>query len=188
MTSRVYHGYQQVLSQPRSALSSRRPRDLIFSSFSKDCCQNPLASGALPRTPSWKRLVLTTLLKNRSRATGQTTDLNNNTTRYYTATALTAFVHYNSACRPLLSLSSLRGGRGVRAVGVATLNANSVKKQSINAKSPNVADWQCLGVDKITRRLEWNSGRKARKGHICEDSLAYASYSSKDVSIGTNID
>ena len=45
---------------------------------------------------------------------------------------------------------------------------------------PNVAYWQYLGVDKITRRLEWNSGRKARKGHICEDSLAYASYSSKD--------
>ena len=38
-----------------------------------------------------------------------------------------------------------------------------------------------LGVDKITGRLEWNSGRKARKGHICEDSLAYASYSSKDI-------
>ena len=31
--------------------------------------------------------------------------------------------------------SGLRGGRGVRAVGVATLNANSVKKQSINAKN-----------------------------------------------------
>ena len=45
---------------------------------------------------------------------------------------------------------------------------------------PNVADWQYLGVDKITRRLEWNSGHKARKGHICEDSLAYASYSSKE--------
>ena len=47
---------------------------------------------------------------------------------------------------------------------------------------PNVADWQYLGVDKITftRRLEWNSGRKARQGHICEDSLAYASHSSKD--------
>ena len=45
---------------------------------------------------------------------------------------------------------------------------------------PNVADWQYLGVDKITRRLEWNSDRKARKGHICEGSLAYASYSSKD--------
>ena len=44
---------------------------------------------------------------------------------------------------------------------------------------PNVADWQYLGVEKITRRLEWNSGSKARKGHICEDSLAYASYSSK---------
>ena len=48
---------------------------------------------------------------------------------------------------------------------------------------PNVADWQYLGVDKITRRLEWNSGRKARKGHICEDSLAYASYSSKGMNI-----
>ena len=45
---------------------------------------------------------------------------------------------------------------------------------------PSVADWQYLGVDKITWRLEWNSGRKARKGHICEDSLAYASYSSND--------
>ena len=65
----------------------------------------------------------------------QTTDLNNSTTRYHPATALTAFVHYNSACRPLLSQSGLRGGRGVRAVGVATLNSNSVKKQSINAKS-----------------------------------------------------
>ena len=31
--------------------------------------------------------------------------------------------------------SGLRGGRGMRAVGVATLNANSVKKQMINAKS-----------------------------------------------------
>ena len=36
---------------------------------------------------------------------------------------------------PTLPQSGLRGGRGVRAVGVATLNANSVKKQSINAKS-----------------------------------------------------
>ena len=45
---------------------------------------------------------------------------------------------------------------------------------------PNVADWQYLGVDKITRRLEWNCARRARKGHICEDSLAYASYSNKD--------
>ena len=48
---------------------------------------------------------------------------------------------------------------------------------------PNIADWQNLGVDKITRRLEWNSGRKARKGHICEDTLAYASYSSKDAQL-----
>ena len=73
------------------------------------------------------------------------------------------------------------------AVGVATLNANSVKKQSINAKS-EPSDWQYLGVDKITRRLEWNSGRKARKGHICEDSLAYASYSSKDVAFVSRCD
>ena len=37
---------------------------------------------------------------------------------------------------PLLPHSGLRDGRGVRAVGVATLNANSVKKtKSINAKS-----------------------------------------------------
>ena len=49
----------------------------------------------------------------------QTTDLNNSATRYHPATALTAFVHYNSACRPLLLQSGLRGGRGVRAVGVA---------------------------------------------------------------------
>ena len=101
-------------------------------------------------------------------------------------TALTAFVHYNSACRPLLSQSGLRGGRGVRAVGVATLNANSVKKQSINAKSePSKCSGLAISrrIDTITRRLEWNSSRKARKGHICEDSLAYASYSSKDIYI-----
>ena len=52
-----------------------------------------------------------------------------------------------------LPQSGLRGGRGVRAVGVATLNANSAIKQRINAKSerPNVADWQYLGVVKFTR-------------------------------------
>ena len=44
----------------------------------------------------------------------------------HTATALTGFVDYNSACRPVLPQSVLRGCRGVRAVGVATLNANSV--------------------------------------------------------------
>ena len=42
----------------------------------------------------------------------QTTDLNNSTTRYHPAMTLTAFVHYNSACRPLLSQRGLRGGRG----------------------------------------------------------------------------
>ena len=58
----------------------------------------------------------------------QTTDLNNSPTRYHPTTAFTAFIVYNSACRPTLPQSGLRGGRGVRAVGVATLNANSVKK------------------------------------------------------------
>ena len=60
------------------------------------------------------------------------------------------------------------------AVGVATLNANSVKKQRKTQKvsHPNVADWQHLGVDKFTLGLEWNCGRKARKGHICEDTFA----------------
>ena len=80
----------------------------------------------------------------------QTTDLNNSTTRYHPATAITAFVHYNSACRPLLSQSCLRGGRGVCAVGVATLNANSVKKQSINAKSES---FKCSGLA-ISRRRQ----------------------------------
>ena len=83
---------------------------------------------------------------------------------------------------PLLSQSGLRGGRGVRAVGVVTLNANSVKKQRINAKSETskCRYWQYLGVDKFTLGLEWNCGRKARKGHICEDTFTYGSYSSKD--------
>ena len=80
--------------------------------------------------------------------------------------------------------SGLRSGRGVRAVGVATLNANSVKKQRINAKSElskcSGLAWQYLGVGKFTLGLEWNCGRKARKGHICEDTFAYGSYSSKD--------
>ena len=53
-------------------------------------------------------------------------------------------------CRPLLSQSGLRGGRGVRAVGVATLNANSVKKQSINAKSEPS---KCSGLA-ISRRRQ----------------------------------
>ena len=66
------------------------------------------------------------------------------------ATALAAFVHYNSACRPLLSQSGLCGGRGVCAVGLATLNANSVKKQSINAKSEPS---KCSGLA-ISRRRQ----------------------------------
>ena len=63
----------------------------------------------------------------RSYDRSQATDLNNSPTRYHPTTALTACVVYNSACRPTLPQSGLRGGRGVRAVGVATLNANSVK-------------------------------------------------------------
>ena len=46
---------------------------------------------------------------------------------------------------------------------------------------PNVADWQYLGVDEFTLGLELNCGRKARKGHICEETFAYGSYSSKDI-------
>ena len=80
----------------------------------------------------------------------QTTDHNNITTRYNPATALTVFVHYNSACKPLLSQSGLRGGRGVRAVGVAILNANSVKKESINTKSEPS---KCSGLA-ISRRRQ----------------------------------
>ena len=45
---------------------------------------------------------------------------------------------------------------------------------------PNVADWQYLGVGKITLGLEWNCGRKTRNAHICEDTFAYGSYSSMD--------
>ena len=59
----------------------------------------------------------------------QTTDLNNSPTRYHPTTALTFVVVYNSACRPTLPQSGLRGGHGVRVVGVATLNVNSVKKK-----------------------------------------------------------
>ena len=53
---------------------------------------------------------------------------------------------------PNLPQSGLRGGRGVRAVGVATLNANSVKKkkQRINAKSEPS---KCSGLA-ISRRRQ----------------------------------
>ena len=46
--------------------------------------------------------------------------------------------------------SCLRGGRGVRAVGVATLNANSIKKQRVNAKSEPS---KCSGLA-ISRRRQ----------------------------------
>ena len=77
--------------------------------------------------------------------------------------------------------SGLRGGRDVRG-GRGDIKRKFHKKERINAKvsRPNVADWQYLGVDKFTLGLAWNCGRKARKGHICEDTFAYGSYSSKD--------
>ena len=46
---------------------------------------------------------------------------------------------------------------------------------------PNVADWQYPGVDIFTLGLEWTCGRESRKGHICEDTFSYGSYSSKDI-------
>ena len=68
---------------------------------------------------------------------------------------------------PNLPQSGMRGGRGERAVGLATLNANSVKKQRINAKSEPS---KCSGLAISRRRqiyaslgLEWNCGREARK-------------------------
>ena len=52
---------------------------------------------------------------------------------------------------PTLPQSGLRGGRGVRVVGVATLNANSVKKKlRINAKSEPS---KCSGLA-ISRRKQ----------------------------------
>ena len=58
--NQIYHSFGQHCH----CLSCRRPRDLIFT-------RTPLGpySAPPPQTPSWKRLVLTTLLKNRSRAT-----------------------------------------------------------------------------------------------------------------------
>ena len=68
MTSRVCHGYQQELSQLRSALpilpSTQRPDfQLIFKRLlSKSACLRGSAPDpTAPQTPSWKRLVLTTL-------------------------------------------------------------------------------------------------------------------------------
>ena len=72
----------------------------------------------------------------------------------------------------------------MRVVGVATLNAFFRKKAKdiyANASGPNVADWQYLGVDKFTRRLEWNYERTGRFSSNLEDTFAYGSYSSKDV-------
>ena len=71
--NKIYHSFGQ------HCLSCPRTRDLILSFkrlLSKSACLRgsaPDPAGAVQRsqTPSWKRLVLTTLLKNRSRATGQ---------------------------------------------------------------------------------------------------------------------
>ena len=41
----------------------------------------------------------------------QTTDINNSPTGYHPTTAFTTFIVYNSACRPNLPQSGLRGGR-----------------------------------------------------------------------------
>ena len=79
----------------------------------------------------------------------------------------------------------------MRAVGVATLNANSVKKQRINAKSePSKCSrlaisrrrqiYAMIGMESRPLLNNWNRGSAARKGHICEDTFAYGSYSSKD--------
>ena len=51
---------------------------------------------------------------------------------------------------PNLPQSGLRGWRGVRAVDVATMNANSVKKQRINAKGEPC---KCSGLA-ISRRRQ----------------------------------
>ena len=61
----------------------------------------------------------------------QTTDLKNSRTRYHSTTALTAFCclqfsMYIAGCARWAWRA--RGVRGVRAVGVATLNANFRKK------------------------------------------------------------
>ena len=71
----------------------------------------------------------------------------------------------------------------MRAVGVATLNANSVKKQRINAKSEPS---KCSGLA-ISRRRQIHAmiGVELRPqgifGHICEDKFAYGSYRTKDI-------
>ena len=100
----------------------------------------------------------------------QTTDLNNCSTRYRSATALT----------PLCCLQ-FSMYLAVRAVGVATLNAFSVKKQRINAKSERS---KCCGLaiggDKFSRWLEWNYEGAGRFSSNIEDTFAYGSYSSKD--------
>ena len=64
--------------------------------------------------------------------------------------SLLFFFFYNSICMPNLPQSGLRGERGVHAVGVATLNANSVKKQRINAKNEPS---KCSGLA-ISRRRQ----------------------------------
>ena len=67
-------------------------------------------------------------------------------------------------------------------MSVATLNANSVKKQRINAKSePSKSSGLAISRRRqIYARIGVELRPQARKGHICEDTFAYGSYSSKD--------
>ena len=67
----------------------------------------------------------------------QTTDLNKSPTRYHSTTDLTAF------CCLQFSMYLAMRAAGVRAVGVATLNAFFRKKQRINAKSER---FKCCGL------------------------------------------
>ena len=75
-----------------------------------------------------------------------------------------------------------RGGRGVRAVGVATLNAFFRKKQRIHAKSERS---KCCGLA-ISRRGQMYAmigvelRTHGRFSSNIEDTFAYGSYSSKD--------
>ena len=47
------------------------------------------------------------------------------------------------------------------------------KEQTQKASSPNVVDWQYLGVDKFTRWLEWNYERTGRFSSNLEDGSAH---------------
>ena len=70
----------------------------------------------------------------------------------------------------------------MRAVGMATLNAFSVKKQTINAKSERS---KCCGLAISRRRQSYamiavELRTRGRFSSNLEDTFAYGSYSSKD--------